>query len=94
MEFIKTVYSFRFSPNRPLGRFGLVVAMSMYFLSVTFHRIFSEASHWPSDFFLMQIAYLSGIGASIRIGREIRCLPYAGFLSGICSSNTGHNKLL
>ena len=28
----------------------------------------------------MQNAYLSGIGASIRIGREIRCLPYVGFL--------------
>ena len=28
----------------------------------------------------MQNAYLSGIGDSIRIGREIRCLPYAGFL--------------
>ena len=28
----------------------------------------------------MQIAYFIGIGASIRIGQEIRCLPYTGFL--------------
>ena len=28
----------------------------------------------------MQNAYLIGIGASIRIGREIRWLPYEGFL--------------
>ena len=28
----------------------------------------------------MQTAYLFGNGASTRIGQEIRCLPYAGFL--------------
>ena len=28
----------------------------------------------------MQNAYLIGIGASIRIGQEVWCLPYAGFL--------------
>ena len=27
----------------------------------------------------MPHAYLFGIGASIRIGGEVRCLPYAGF---------------
>ena len=37
-----------FSPNRPLGRFGLVVAMSVLILSPP-HAIFFEASHWPSD---------------------------------------------
>ena len=39
-----------FSPNRPLGRFGLVVAMSIYiriYMS-PFHVIYFEASHWPS----------------------------------------------
>ena len=28
---------------------------------------------------VMPNAYLIGIGASIRIGRESLCLPYAGF---------------
>ena len=27
----------------------------------------------------MQHVYLIGVGASIRIGQETRCLPYAGF---------------
>ena len=30
--------------------------------------------------FFIQNAYLIGIHASISIGLEIRCLPYAGFL--------------
>ena len=54
---------------------------------VPFPCNFFEASHWPSDHMIrfhpliaMQIAYLIGIGASICIGQEIRCLPYAGFL--------------
>ena len=29
--------------------------------------------------FVHEECVLIGIGASIRIGREIRCLPYAGF---------------
>ena len=39
---------FLFSLNRPLGRFGLVVAMSVRISSPP-HAIVFEASHWPSD---------------------------------------------
>ena len=41
-------------------------ALLTYYLANTSHIITSQASHC--------------IGATIRIGREIRCLPYAGFL--------------
>ena len=40
-------------------------ALLTYYLANTSHIITSQASHC--------------IGATIRIGREIRCLPYAGF---------------
>ena len=42
-------------------------ALLTYYLANTSHIITSQASHC--------------IGATIRIGREIRCLPYAGFFS-------------
>ena len=40
-----------FSPNRPLGRFGLVVAMSVYEYICLYppNAIFFQASYWPSD---------------------------------------------
>ena len=41
-------------------------ALLTYYLANTSHIITSQASHC--------------IGATIRIGREIQCLPYAGFL--------------
>ena len=45
------------------------------FLSFYFFIFFSL-----SNFFLKQKADIIGFGASIRIGREIRCLLYTGFL--------------
>ena len=38
----------------------------------------------------MQNAYFIGIGASIRIGLEIRCLLYAGFLLYTSSASPSH----
>ena len=44
------VYQAWFWPNWPLGRFGLVVEMSVFcILYVPFPCNFSKASHWPSD---------------------------------------------
>ena len=48
-------------------------ALLTYYLANTSHIITSQASHC--------------IGATIRIGREIRCLPYAGFFYHAISSN-------
>ena len=45
-------------------------ALLTYYLANTSHIITSQASHC--------------IGATIRIGREIQCLPYAGFLIPNC----------
>ena len=52
-------------------------ALLTYYLANTSHIITSQASHC--------------IGATIRIGREIRCLPYAGFFFFILGP---HNTLL
>ena len=41
------------------------------FLQERMNQFFSPKSNFGAFF---------GIGASIRIGREIQCLPYAGFL--------------
>ena len=68
----------------PLGRVGLLVAMCFCLFvclsdvpSLVLFFLFSVGG---GMLMVMPKAYLIGIGASIRIGRESRCLPYAGFL--------------
>ena len=65
----------------PLGRFDLVVAMSvcLMLLDVPFHVLDFEAYFAYFWFLCILGPPYCGIGATIRIGREILCLPYAGF---------------
>ena len=91
----------------PLGQFGLVVAMSVFmfiYRYVSFPYNFLEASHWPSDHMeggggekeeaispFFDASGNKNIGASICIGQEILCLPYAGFFQVIfVLKNLGH----
>ena len=50
-----------------------------------------QASHWSTP---PQNAYLIFSGASIRIGPEIGCLPYGGFLNCMHHLEGGSGQLL
>ena len=89
----------------PLGRVGLVVAISIYmsppplliFLGLLLALIshdHCQASHWIIYIYIYYQKIVEGIGATIRIGRETWCLPYAGFLDCISSNILSKNKSL